>query len=269
MSYASVAAHNAPPAALQPKPDPSLLTTEPPTQDNIADDAAKLNVVAPDFKQHPETTTSTASVPIQPLPQPISGGVPLDTSGSGPAYGHRAADAAKRYVHEAEEEGVHSWNVAKRYLLRPGVAGGLLGVVNLGLLSWAGYALYTKPGLRRDTRFLASATAAALTILGAEGYAAERYRETPAGREEEHKARAEGAALYRAARENLLRPGVLGGILGFLNTAILGTVGYFAYKHWDAPRWDRRIVSAVSVGILTLWTGEGYIAEQYRKKDRQ
>ena len=87
-------------------------------------------------------------------------------------------------------------------------------LVNLGLLSWASYALYTKPHLRRDTKVLASAAAAALTLLGAEGYAAEKYRETPAGQEEERRAKAEGAALYRAARENLLRPGVLGGLLG-------------------------------------------------------
>ncbi|EKM54370.1 uncharacterized protein PHACADRAFT_196799 [Phanerochaete carnosa HHB-10118-sp] len=264
MSYASVAAHNAPPPALQPKPDPSLLTTEPPSQDNIADDAAKLNIVAPDFKQHPETTTSTAGVPIQPPPQPVSGGVPPTSSGSQPSREYRAADAAKRYVHEAEEESLHLWTVAKQYLLRPGVAGGLLGIFNLGLLSWTGYALYMKPSLRRETRFLTSAAAAAVTILGAEGYAAERYRETPAGREEGRRARAEGAGLYRAVRVNLLRPGVLGGLLGLLNTAVLGTVGFFAYKHWDASRWDRRIVSAVSIGLLALWSGEGYVAEQYK-----
>lgn len=48
-----------------------------------------------------------------------------------------------------------------------------------------------------------------------------------------------------------------------VNTAILGTVGYFAYKNWDAPRWDRRVVSAVSVGLLSLWSGEGLVAQHY------
>ena len=43
-----------------------------------------------------------------------------------------------------------------------------------------------------------------------------------------------------------------------VNAGILGTVGYFSYTNWDRPTWDRRIVSAVSVGLLTLWTGEGY-----------
>lgn len=86
--------------------------------------------------------------------------------------------------------------------------------VNLGLLSFASYSLYTKPHFRQDTRFLASAAAAAFTLVSAEGYAAEQYRKTPAGREEERRAKQEGAAVYRVARENILRPGVLGGLLG-------------------------------------------------------
>ncbi len=43
-----------------------------------------------------------------------------------------------------------------------------------------------------------------------------------------------------------------------VNTAVLGAVGYFSYVNWDRPSWDRRTVSAVTVGLLTLWTGEGY-----------
>ena len=87
-------------------------------------------------------------------------------------------------------------------------------VVNVGIVGSVGYAAYTKPELRQDTRFLASSTAGILTLLGAEGYIAERYRETPAGQEEGRKAKEEGAALYRVAREHILRPGVLGGIVG-------------------------------------------------------
>jgi hypothetical protein len=123
-----------------------------------------------------------------------------------------------------------------------------------------------------------SAAAAALSILSAEGYAAEKYRQTPAGQAEERRAKQEGAALYRVARENILRPGVLGGLVGIgecclhiikstllliiictVNTAVLGTVSFYAYKYWDLRQWDRRVVSAVSVGLLTLWTGEGFV----------
>ncbi|KAI0358604.1 hypothetical protein OH77DRAFT_1502450 [Trametes cingulata] len=252
MSYASVAAQNAPPPSQQPHPDPALLTTEPPSADNIAEDAAKLNVVAPDFKKHPATTTSVQDVPAD-IPAP---GAPAP-SGSGESR-------PRRYLHEAEQEGFYLWNVAKHYLLQPSVAGGLIGLLNLGLIGGTAYTYYTKPHLRRDTRAIASTVAAALTLLSAEGYAAEKYRETPAGQREAAKAKKEGAALYRLAREHILRPGVLGGLLGVLNASILGAVGYFSYINWDRPHWDRRTVSAVTVGLLTLWTGEGYLAERYR-----
>ncbi|KAI0745318.1 hypothetical protein C8Q76DRAFT_806736 [Earliella scabrosa] len=243
MSYASVAAQNAPPPSQQPHPDPALLTTEPPSASNIADDAAKLNVVAPDFKSNPATTTSIQDIPSDAQPTPSK---------------------RRRYLDEVEQEGFYLFNVAKQYLLHPAVAGGLLGIVNVGLISGAAYAFYTKPHLRRDARAIASAAAGALTLLGAEGYAAEKYRETPRGQREAEKAKQEGAALYRVAREQILRPGVLGGLLGILNAGVLGTVGYFSYINWDRPSWDRRVVSAVTVGLLTLWTGEGFLAERYR-----
>ena len=83
--------------------------------------------------------------------------------------------------------------------------------VNVGLLSWASYALYTRPALRHDTRLLVSGAAAAITLFGAEGYATEKYLATPAGQEEEARAKREGALLYRNAREVVLRPGVFGG----------------------------------------------------------
>jgi len=228
-----------------------------------ADDTSKVNVVAPDFKTHPKTTTSESE--------------PFTEIVAEEAEYNRNKDAAKRKVRtgkekakaefeKAEEEGVHLWEVAKSYLLQPGVAGGLFGVVNVGLLSWASYSLYVNPFLRRDARFLGTAAATAVVLLGAEGYAAERYSKTPRGQDEARRAKLEGAALYRHSREAILRPGVLGGLLGVVNVGVLGTVGYFAYTTWDQPRWDRRIVSAVSVGLLTLWGGEGYLAEQSRER---
>ncbi|KAI0342067.1 hypothetical protein BDW22DRAFT_1395949 [Trametopsis cervina] len=265
MSYASVAARNAPPPSEQPHADPALLTTETPSHFSPADDTAKVSIVPSDFKTNPETITSTADVPFEPAPIPISGGIPDHASRAAKPDGKKAKSKAKAYAHELEDEGLHVWDLAKHHLLRPGVAGGLLGVVNVGLLSLVSYTLYNKPYLRRDSKVLASIVVSTLTLLSAEGYAAEKYRQTPAGREEERHARQEGAVLYRVAKENILRPGVLGGLVGALNTAILGTVGYYSYTYWDAPRWDRRVVSAVSVGLFTLWSGEGYLAERYRK----
>jgi hypothetical protein len=89
---------------------------------------------------------------------------------------------------------------------------------------------------------------------------AESYAQTDQGRAEAHRAREEGAYIYRQAKEIILRPGALGGIVGVFNLAVLGTVGYFAYENWDLPRWDRRTVSTVTAGLLGLSLGEGCVA---------
>lgn len=130
-------------------------------------------------------------------------------------------------------------------------------IVNVGLLAFAGREFYTKPHLRTDARAIGTAAATAFALLGAEGALAEAYVQTDAGKKEKARAKKEGAALYRQTREVVLRPSVLGGLVGVLNLGILGGVGYAAYLHWDQPRWDRRTVSTVSVGLLTLALGEG------------
>lgn len=106
----------------QPHPDPALLTTEPPTADNIADDAAKVNIVAPDFRSNPETTTSISGPP-PPLPEDAHA-----------PHGRDAKGKAKQYLHEAEEESFYLYARAKHYLFRPGVAGGLIGLCTYAVL---------------------------------------------------------------------------------------------------------------------------------------
>lgn len=76
-----------------------------------------------------------------------------------------------------------------------------------------------------------STAAAAVTLLSVEGYAAEKYRSTPEGEKEERKAREEGAILYRAAKENILRPGVLGGMLGVCKSMPLH-ISVPGLSHW-------------------------------------
>ncbi len=95
----------------QPHPDPALLTTEPPSADNIADDAAKLNIVSSDFKSHPATTTSVKDVPSDAAPPAPS-----------------TPSKRRRYLDEVEQEGSYLFNVAKQYLFHPAIAGGLLGL---------------------------------------------------------------------------------------------------------------------------------------------
>ncbi|KAH7875178.1 hypothetical protein F5879DRAFT_888432 [Lentinula edodes] len=242
MSYASVAGSNLP--SSQPRPDPALWTTDSPTASIVADDASKVNLVHPDFKEHPATVYSENRPPPDDTPSP--------------------RNKKNRRLREAEAEGLYLWQITKQYLFRPGVAGGLIGIINLGLLAGASRAFYTQPNLRSDRKVIASTTAAALAILGVEGFAAEKYAQTPKGQNEARRAKEEGTLIYKHLRENILRPGVLGGLLGLVNAAILGSVGYLSYIHWNKPTWDRRVVSAISVGLFTLWGSEGALAERYR-----
>ena len=123
MSYANVAAHNAPPPSAQPHPDPALLTTPADiAHDEVADDTGKVNVVPHDFKTNPVTTTSeatdSANIPPPPLPVTVDG----------PAPSKSKKDKARSKLHEAEEEGFYLYEKAKEVILRPPVAGGLIGV---------------------------------------------------------------------------------------------------------------------------------------------
>jgi hypothetical protein len=140
-----------------------------------------------------------------------------------------------------------------------------------------GYGFYTKPSLRQNLTAISSAAAGALLLIGTEGYAAEKYRQTPIGRQEERRAREEGTLIYKHLREHVFRPGVLGGLVGLgtadnyicrslgmfiphfslVNTTILGAVGYYTYANWHTPKWNRNVVTAVAFGLLTLWGGEG------------
>lgn len=137
MSYAAVAAHNAPPVSEQPQPDQGLLNTEAPSADPIVDDTAKVNVVPQDFKENPRTVTQESVVYEE--ESPIVGDFPQSRPSkskvngyvNGPSSGNSRESKrskARHQVHEVQEEGLYIWESAKHYLLRPGVAGGLVGL---------------------------------------------------------------------------------------------------------------------------------------------
>src|SRR5258708_16853014 len=109
MSYAAVAAENAPPLSQQPHPDPALLNTTPPTHSNTVDDTLELNVVGTDIKVHPETSRSE--------------GPKIDELSEG--YQPPKANKPKKGL---EDESRDVWGVTKYYLFRPGIAGGLIGI---------------------------------------------------------------------------------------------------------------------------------------------
>ncbi|KAG5643611.1 hypothetical protein DXG03_000619 [Asterophora parasitica] len=188
MSYASVAAANAPPPSEQPQPDPALLNTTPPTASDVADDNAKVKLVAPINHDDDEDEDDEDERPKN--------------------------SRSHRRFKEVEAEGAYIWEITKRCLFRPGVAGGLVGIVNLGLLAGVGRAFYTQPHLRRDRALISSTVAAAVALLSAEGFATEKYRQTERGRAEERRAKEEGTVIYKHLREQVLRPKVHGGIVG-------------------------------------------------------
>jgi nitrate reductase NapE component len=180
---------------------------------------------------------------------------------------HARKERAKDKLHKAEAEGSHLWAVTKEKLFQPAVAGGLFSVVNVGVIGGLGYLFYTTPAYRNDYKIIGGAAAGTLLLFGAEGVMAESYLQTPEGQREKQRAQDEGSALYRQTREIVLRPGVFGGLMGLVNVGILGGLGYTAYSHWDEPVWDRRYVAGITAGTLALFTGQGYLAEQYREKE--
>ncbi|KAK0225794.1 hypothetical protein IW262DRAFT_1457055 [Armillaria fumosa] len=249
-SYASAAKRAVDDNHPDPLPDTGLLNTTPSSANPVVDDTAKVNLVPSDFKSNPITTTSASAPPSD-----------SDLSSN--------KKPSNRNLREVKQEGYYLWDVAKDYLFRPGVAGGIIGIVNVGILAGAACAFYIQPHLRRDTKAISATVAASIAFLSVEGFAAEKYSKTPKGQEEARHAKEEGSLIYRHLREQILRPGVLGGLLGIVNTGILGAMGYFSYMNWDKPTWNRRVVSAVSIGILALWTGEGVVAESIRSSKHQ
>jgi len=170
-----------------------------------------------------------------------------------------------RRLRKAEEEGLELWATAKEYLLRPSVAGGLVGIVNVGLLVGAGRAFYVKPEYRHDPVVISSTAAAALLLGSVEGYFAEKFHQSPEGQEAERRAREEGSIIYQHIHEIILRPSYLGGFVGIVNVGVLGAVGTYGYKNWHQDSWDQSTVAAIAVGIFTLLGAESFAAVQYSK----
>ncbi|EFI28198.1 hypothetical protein CC1G_14225 [Coprinopsis cinerea okayama7 len=252
MSYASVAAQNVPPQEKWPQPDPALLNTTPPTDHTVVDDAAKVNVVGPDFKENPHTA--------------FEENIRRNVSTSESEGDDDRGDGSKRRKHRRHRKHHPQtlWDQATEYLLRPGVAGGLVGIANVGLLTGVGYTFYSKPLLRRDPAAISTAAVSTLALLFAEGYLAEQYSETPEGQRQVRRAKDKTSALARYVDDLIHRTTTLNVLVGTLNTAVVGGIGYVAYANWDRP-WNRSTVSTVAAGALALLGFDGYLLEQYRE----
>jgi len=179
--------------------------------------------------------------------------------------GKEFSKKAKKEIQEVESQLGPYWEKTKDIVLRPGTLGGLMGVVNVGVIGTLGYYAYTRQHQPWDRRIVGSAVAGTLALFGAEGYVAESYLSTPEGKQEAERAKREGSKFYMQTKEVVLRPQVAGGLVGAFNLAVLSTVGYFSYKHWNHP-WDRNVVSAVTVGLLGLSGLEGWAGKEYAEK---
>jgi hypothetical protein len=114
MSYAKVASSYTPPG--QPQPDPALLNTDQPSASSVADGSAKVSVVAPDFKHRPQTTA--------PETEHFSPHLPGDSTQKKTGKSH-----SNRGPRGLDSKSAAHWaSVVKEVVLRPNVAGGLLGV---------------------------------------------------------------------------------------------------------------------------------------------
>ncbi|WRT70693.1 uncharacterized protein IL334_007691 [Kwoniella shivajii] len=180
--------------------------------------------------------------------------------------GNEYSKKAKAELEEVESALGPYWEKTKDVVLRPGTLGGLMGVVNVGILGTAGYFAYTRKDQPWDRRIVGGIVAGTLALFGAEGYVAESYLETEEGKREAERAKSEGSKFYLQAKEVILRPQVAGGLAGVVNVAILGALGYFSYQNWNRP-WDRRTVSMISVGLLGLSGLEGYAGKVYADKE--
>jgi len=180
--------------------------------------------------------------------------------------GKKAGKKVGAEIDEAEGALAPYWEKTKDVVLRPGTLGGLMGVVNVGLLGTLGYFAYTRRDQPWDRRIVGGAVAGTLALFGAEGYVAESYLETPEGRAEAERAKREGSHAYNRAKEVVLRPGVAGGLAGVVNLGIIGTLGYFGYQNWDRP-WDKRTVSYIAAGLIVLSGLEGWAGAEYKEKE--
>jgi len=104
------------PHTFQPHPDPALLTTERSPSSNVIDDTSKVNVISRD--EDPSTCASDVYIPEDTKSEFISTNrTDSERKGKG-----------SRHLQEARAEGSYLWDVTRHYLLRPGAAGGLVGL---------------------------------------------------------------------------------------------------------------------------------------------
>jgi len=71
------------------------------------------------------------------------------------------------------------------------------------------------------------------------------------------KVQKKAAEVEREGRDLARRyPVAATGLIGLVNAALIAVPAYYAYQNWHYPRWDRRVVSAVAVGLTAAFGAE-------------
>ena len=86
--------------------------------------------------------------------------------------------------------------------------------MNIGLLGGIAYFAYTQPALRQNVRVVSTTAIGILAVAGVEGYIAQENGHPPGRKERKGASRKRTSGLVSSIKEHLLRPGVLGGVVG-------------------------------------------------------
>ncbi|GAA5861008.1 hypothetical protein JCM3774_003225 [Rhodotorula dairenensis] len=77
------------------------------------------------------------------------------------------------------------------------------------------------------------------------------------GKAEAKKLQRKASEFEREGRDLAKRyPYAASGIVGIANALLVAVPAYYAYANWHQPRWDRRVVSAVAVGLGAIFSAE-------------
>ncbi|KAN0064169.1 hypothetical protein ACQY0O_003336 [Thecaphora frezii] len=246
MSYASVAAHNAPPESEQPKPDPTLLEGQNVDHSDVSThlpdvDSGKVNVIPSDADlEHLKTESQEAYEKAVAEAREARAKAEQEAQ----AAKDKAARAAEKAEQEASQAAEEAGDKAK--------------------------------DLADDAQSYAKDASQRAQKLA--GDAKKEFEKD--SKELKKKASAEAKKLKKKANEAgdeiesfwnkfSSNPDYWVPALGALNVALLGGVGFYAYTNKEqVQRTDRRLLSAVTVGLLGLLGGQGYWAQETARKQR-
>lgn len=271
-SYADIAAENAPPKSQQPKPDPGYLEGHNPSGDvnHAAPDvnSGKVNVVPSDSDlEHLKTQSQEAYEEAVAKAREQRKQLEADAQKASDAAQKTASDAKKAgkdVANDAKKAGQDVANDAKKAGKEAADEAEKVGKDARAEAEKFGKnarAEAEKAGKKAEEYFEKgkkelSKDAEILRKKGEEG--AKKLRKKAGEAEKEFE------SFWNSFSND---PKQWGPALAAVNVALLGGLGIYAYTHKEqVQRTDRRLISAITVGVLGLIGGQGYWANETAKK---